>query len=107
MRKQHCDQANSHEIPEGAYEKTFAHSQLVDVNYFGTTVCGGGIFETVGAFGDAMGRQIPELGISGGISVCRWRSGDHKRTCTVTPSEQKTSGRFFNACNGGCPLHSL
>ncbi len=74
MREQHCDQASSHHILEATNEKALAHSQLVDINYFGATVCGGGIFETLGAFGDAMGRQILELGISGGISVCRRRS---------------------------------
>ena len=74
MREQRSDQANSHQIPEGAYEKAFAYSQLVNINYFGTTLCGCGIFETLGAFGDAMGRQVLELGISGGISVCRRRS---------------------------------
>lgn len=49
------------------YEKAFTHHHLVNIHHFGIVVCRGRIFETLGALGGAMERQILELGISGGI----------------------------------------
>ena len=60
--------------PGAAREKAFAHRHLVNIHCIGIVLCRSGTRKTLGAFGGALGKQVFEMGVSGGIS---FRCGHH------------------------------